>query len=166
MANWSFAVSGAGITVAASNPLTLVFINPTATGTGIRVLRAWCSQAGSSLTSQNLGIEFVTQVTAFPTLTGATPAKLQRQNPNAAAIVSGTAGAAGTAGINASAEGGGTKTVVWGDAFNNINGWVYQPTPKNCIEVPAGSSSGLGLVLQTTAGTVAGWNFGIEYEEI
>jgi len=165
MANWSFAVSGAGITVASSNPVTLVFINPPST-VGIRVLRAWCSQAGSALTSQNLSIEFATQVTAFPTLTSATPAKLQRQNPNASAITGGTAGAAGTAGINASAEGAGTKTQVFADAFNNINGWVYQPTPKNCIEVPAGSASGLGLVLLTTAGTTSGWNFGVEFEEI
>ena len=165
MANWSFAVSGSGITVAASNPLTLVFINP-GSSVGIRVLRAWCSQAGSSLTSQNLGIQFSTQVTAFPTLTSATPAKLQRQNPNASTIAGGTAGAAGTSGINASAEGAGAKTVVWADAFNNINGWVYMPTPKNVIEVPAGSSSGLGLVLTTTAGTTSGWNFGVGFEEI
>src|ERR1700761_4233852 len=163
MARWTFAVSGENITITGSN--TLVFINPPASSVGVRILRAWCSQHGTA-TSQQIGIKHVTQVTAFPTLTSATPAKLQRQNPNASAIVGGTAGAAGTCGINASVEGAGTKTTIFADAFNNLNGYLWVPAPADVIEIPTGSASGYGLVLLTPPTPASNWDFGVEYEEI
>jgi hypothetical protein len=164
MADRVFAVSGENITIVGTN--TLVFINPSAApSVGIRILRAWCSQHGTA-TSQQIGIKHVTQVTAFPTLVSATPAKLKRQDPTAAIITGATTGAAGTAGINASAEGAGTKTTILADAFNNLNGYLWVPTPKEVIEVPAGSTSGYGLVLLTTPTTLTGWDFGVHYEEL
>jgi hypothetical protein len=109
--------------------------------------------------------QVVTQVTAFPTLTSATPAKLKRNDP-VSAITGGTAGAAGTCGINASAEGAGAKTVVFEEAFNNINGWLWEPPPWGTIIMPASSSSGLGLYFPAAPGTLTGWTFSMYFREL
>ncbi len=157
-----FDVSGENITITGSN--TLVFINPPAApGVSIRILRAWASQHGTA-TSQQIGIKHVTQVTAFPTLTSATP-RPKALHDAASAITGGTAGAAGTCGINASAEGAGTKTTRFSDAFNNLNGYLWVPTPAEVIELSCGSASGYGLVLLTTPTTLTGWDFGVTFQE-
>lgn len=167
MATRSFSVSGDNITVAASSPLTLVFLNPSAAPSmGVRILRAWIGQTGVTTTAMQR-VTIVSQVTAFPTLTAATPRPLQHQDPTAAILTGGTAGAAGTCGINASAEGAGTKTIKISTAFNVVNSpWEWVPTPQEVIEAGAGSASGLGLVLNSTAATTSGWSFGINYQEI
>jgi hypothetical protein len=154
-----FTVAGKNLTVVAN--ATLVFINP-ATNSGLEILRAWISQNGTS-TTQQLGCQLSTQVTAFPTLVSATPSGHEGQT---AIIVGGTAGAAGTSGVNASAEGAGAKTVIVPDNFNNLNGWLYVPVPEERILVPAGASYGLGLVLIGTPTTLTGWSFGITYRQI
>src|ERR1043166_3942519 len=105
---------------------TLVFINP-GTTMSLEILRAWASQSGTT-TSAQVRIALARQVTAFPTLTSATPRALKDRDP-ASAITGGTAGAAGTCGVNASAEGAGAKTILVPDAFNNLNGWLWVPTP-------------------------------------
>lgn len=107
----------------------------------------------------------MTQVTAFPTLTTKTPAKLKLGDP-ASGIVGGTAGAAGTAGINASAEGAGAKTVIWEDVFNQLSGWLWIPTPEERIALGAGSASGFGLHLPVAAVPLTNWAFGVLYREI
>lgn len=166
MSSRTYTVAGKNLTIIAG-PVTLVFINPSAS-VGIRLLRAWVGQRGSPA-SQNLGIQLSTQVTAFPTLVGATPAShhIGPGTPPISAIVSGTAGAAGTSGVNASAEGAGAKTVILPDSFNVLNGWLYVPTPVDePIELAAGVSSGLGLVLDGTALTLTGFSFGITFAEI
>jgi len=159
-----FSVGGQNITLAGA--VTAVFINPPAApSVGIRLLRAWAQQAGNA-TSAQTRIQLVTQVTAFPTLTSATPAKMMRHDPNVAVITGGTAGAAGTAGINASAEGAGTKTVINEYSFNNLNGFEWLPTAKEVIELAAGMASGLGLYFPAAPGILTGWGFGLTYEEI
>lgn len=166
MASRTYTLSGKNLTIIAG-PVTLAFINPSA-NVGIRLLRAWCSQRGSQA-SQNLNIQLSTQVTAFPTLVGATPAShhVGPGTPPISAIVSGTAGAAGTCGVNASAEGAGAKTIILPDAFNVLNGWLYVPTPNDePIELAAGIASGLGLVLDGTALTLTGWTWGLTFAEL
>ncbi len=159
-----FTVSMSNVTIVGAT--TLVFINPAAGGYGgFRVLRAWCGQSGS-VTQENLQVALVSQVTAFPTLTSATPQKTKRADPNAAVITGGTAGAAGTAGTNASAEGAGTKTIVHPDTFNNVIGWIYVPSPAEAYEFPAGSASGLGLYLPVAPTSKVNWSAGITYAEI
>jgi len=162
MARWTYTVGGENITITGSN--TLVGIMPPASGVGIRILKAWASQYGTA-TSQQVGIKHVTQVTAFPSVTSATPAKEQTQNPNASVITGAATIAAGKCGINASAENGGAKTTIFADSFNNLNGYFWNPGPVGAIELPAGSSSSYGLVLLSTPSTLTGWTFGIEYEE-
>lgn len=157
-----YTVSGAGITVA-NAVVTLVFINPSTT-VGIRVTRAWVSQSGSTTSAQQR-VQLNTQVTAFPTLTSATPAKHSLGDPTSG-IAGGTAGAAGTCGINASAEGAGAKTVLLSDTFNVLNGWLYVPTPNEVIELNAGAASGFGLHLPVAAGTLTNWQFGVTFQEI
>ena len=157
-----YAVSDAGVTIAGAT--TLVFINPIAApNVNLEFLRAWVGQSANATSAQQR-VELETQVTAFPTLTSATPAKLKRASA-VSVIIGGTAGAAGTAGTNASAEGGGSKTSVWEDAFNVLNGWLWVPTPSETIVMPAGSTSGLGLFLPVAPATLTNWAFGMVYGE-
>jgi hypothetical protein len=99
-------------------------------------------------------------------LTSATPVKLKPADPNASVITGGTAGAAGTAGVNASAEGAGTKTTVLEDAFNVLNGWLHVPTPPESRIMPAGSTSGQGLFFPVAPSTLTNWAFGLIFREV
>lgn len=159
-----FDVTGGGITLA-NQAVTLVFINPPAApNVNIRVLRFWIGQSANATSAQQR-VQIVSQVTAFPTLTAATPRSTNLADPNASVITGGTAGAAGTAGINASAEGAGTKTVRKEYAFNVLNGWEWVPTIKEPVEFPAGLASGLGMFLPVAPATLTNWSFGITFEE-
>lgn len=158
-----FAVSGENLTVAGAT--TLVFINPAAApNVNLEIMRCWIGQSANATSAQQR-VQLETQVSAFPTLTSATPAKLKRAGA-ASVITGGTAGAAGTAGVNASAEGAGAKTSIIGDAFNVLNGWLWVPTPREMIVMPAGSTSGFGLFLPTAPATLTGWTFGVSYAEV
>ena len=157
-----YTVTGANITVA-NQAVTLVFINPSTT-VGIEILRCWVSQAANATSAQQR-VQLNTQVTAFPTLTSATPAKSKQGDP-ASGITGGTAGAAGTCGINASAEGAGTKTVIVPDSFNVLNGWLWVATPRETIILGANTSSGFGLHFPAAPATLTGWSFGVTYAEV
>jgi len=91
-------------------------------------MRLWASQRGSATSAQQR-VQVEMQASAFPMLVSATPKKLKPSDPNASVITGGATGAAGTSGINASAEGGGTKTVPWGDNFNVLNGYLWVAAP-------------------------------------
>lgn len=158
-----FVVGGENLTVAGAT--TLVFINPAAApNVNLEIMRCWVGQSANATSAQQR-IQLETQVTAFPTLTSATPAKLKRASA-VSVITGGTAGAAGTAGVNASAEGAGAKTSIFGDAFNVLNGWLWVPTPRECIVMPAGSASGFGLFFPAAPATLTGWTFGVNYAEV
>lgn len=157
-----YVVSVGGITVA-NQAVTLVFINP-GTGQSIEILRCWVSQSANATSAQQR-VQLVTQVTAFPTLTSTTPGRLKLSDP-VSVIAGGTAGAAGTSGTNASAEGAGTKTVLINDAFNVLNGWLWVPTPPETIVMNAGASSGFGLHLPVAPATLTNWSFGVVYREL
>ena len=159
-----YSVGGDGLTLA-NQAVTLVFINPpAAVAPNLYILRMWASQQGSATSAQQR-IEAETQVTAFPTLVSATPRHLKRSDTVASLIVGGTAGAAGTCGINASAEGAGSKTVMFGDNFNVLNGYLWVPTPREVIELAAGDSSGFGLYLPAAAASLTNWACGINFGE-
>lgn len=157
-----YVLSGSNITVA-NQPVTLAFLNPGANAS-LEILRAWVSQS-SSTTSAQQRVQLNTQVSAFPTLVSATPSKLKQSDPSSS-ITGGTTGAAGTCGINASAEGAGAKTILLPDVFNILSGWLWVPTPEERIILNAGSSSGLGLHLPAAPTALTGWNFGIVYREL
>lgn len=157
-----YSISAGGVTVAGAT--TLVFINPPAApNINIAMLRYWVGQSANATSAQQR-IQLETQVTVFPTLTGATPSKIKFAEA-VSIIVSGTAGAAGTAGTNASAEGAGAKTAVHDDTFNVLNGWLYVPTPDEIRVMPAGAASGQGLFFPVAPTTLTNWAFGQTYGE-
>jgi hypothetical protein len=158
-----FAISAGGVTVAGAT--TMIFVNPPAApNMNIAFRRFWVGQSANATSAQQR-VQLETQVTAFPTLTAATPAKLKHADPNASVITGGTAGAAGTAGTNASAEGAGAKTARMDDAFNVLNGWLYVPTPAELLILPAGFASGLGLFFPVAPATLTNWAFGLHFSE-
>lgn len=160
-----FSVGGDGLTLA-NAAVTLVFVNPAAApNSALEFLRMWASQQGSASSAQQR-IQVETQVTAFPTLVSATPRSLKHGDATASIITGGTAGAAGTSGINASAEGAGGKTVKFGDNFNVLNGYLWVPTPQEKINMPAGSVSGLGLFLPAAAASLSNWAAGMNFAEV
>lgn len=157
-----YVVKGSNITVV-NAICTLIIINPVA-GTVIEIIRAWVSQHANATSAQQR-IHLGTKATAFGTYTAATPEKIKTGDP-ASGITGGTAGAAGTAGINASAEGGGTLTEKIPDAFNVLNGWLWIPTPNETIMVRAADSLAFVMHFPAAPTTLTGWNFGVVYREL
>ena len=160
-----YVISSGGITLA-NAAVTLVFINPKTTGPAstIEIVRCWVGQSANATSAQQR-VQLVTQVTAFPTLTSFTPKKTKIGDP-ASEITGGTAGAAGTCGINASAEGAGAKTIIWEDAFNVLNGWLWMPQEIERIQLRVGELSGFGFHFPVAAATLTNWAFGLVYREI
>lgn len=159
-----YSVGGGGLTLA-NAVVTLVFINPAAAVSPmLNILRMWASQQGSATSAQQR-IQAETQVTAFPTLVSATPRHLRRSDTVASLITGNTTGAAGTCGINASAEGAGSKTVMFEDNFNILNGYLWVPTPREVIELTAGDASGFGLYLPAAAASLTNWACGMNFGE-
>ena len=156
-----YTVSGSNITLA-NQAVTLVWLNPSSS-VGFQILRCWASQKGTTSEAQ-IAVQLNTQVTGFPTVVSATPAKHKLGDPTAN-MTGNTNGAAGTCGINASAEGAGAKTVILPDVFSNLNGWLYIPTEAEQQEIGANAASGFGLHLPAAPGTLTGWYFGITYAE-
>lgn len=157
----TYTVAGANLTLA-NQAVSLVFVN-VGTTTSIEFLRMWASQSSSNNTAQQR-VQIDTQVSAFPTLTSQTPAKNWLLDP-ASQIVGGSAGAAGTAGVNASAEGAGAKTILYPDAFSIVNGWLWVPTPPETYTLNAGAASGMGLHFPAAPGSLGNWNAGVVYRE-
>lgn len=162
----SYSVSMTNQTVTTGGTLALVFVNPAASPSAdLSFLRGWMGQSGTS-TSQQLNVKLMSKVTAFPTLTSTTPSKFSNITGVASVIVGGAAGAAGTAGTNATVVGAGAETLLVGDAFNNLNGYLWVATPKELIRANAGAASGIGISLLTTPSSLASWNAGLIYEEL
>lgn len=157
-----FTLSGDNITLS-NQATTLAFLMPGATAS-IEILRAWVSQSGSTVSAQQR-VQLVTQTGGMPTITAKTPSKLKLADP-ASLISGGTTGAAGVSGIAASAEGAGSKSVIWSDAFNVLSGWLWVPTPAETILLNAGATSSFGLYLPTAPASLTGWSFGIVFREI
>lgn len=159
-----YSVVMANQTIIASGDLVIIHTDSTlaTAGSNIRILRAWCSQ-NETETSEQLGIQLALQASAFGTYTSATP-RPHFVGGKISGIVGGTTGAEGTAGVDASANAAGTKTEIVYDGFNNLNGWLWVPTPEERIIVPPDTAIVLAMV--GTASTLTGWNAGITYEEI
>lgn len=144
--------------------ITLAAVRPP-TDRCVKLVRAWLGQNGTA-TSKNLAISIGTKGSAYPTLTSFTPKKIDGLSP-ASAIVGGTGLAAGTAGINASAEGAGTFTSIVSDVFNNLNGWLWVSGPREIIRIPASSTDGLVMKFleAPSVGYQDGWYGGLIFEE-
>lgn len=166
MADRTYSVTGDNQTVVAAPQL--VFLNPAAGGAGVpgfEVLRAWVSQRANATSTQQ-GVRLGSKITAFPTLVSATPAKVGGLGLGASALVGGTTGAAGSAGINSSANGAGTEIGEYPDNFNVLNGWLYVATPPETMMFMPGGTSGFFHQFTSTPGTLTGWSWGVIYREV
>lgn len=145
---------------------TLVIIHTDSTlatgGSNIRILRAWIGNQATE-TSDQLGVILGLKASAFGTYTSTTPTP-HFIGGRVSGIAGGTTGAEGTAGTDASAEGAGTVTPIVYDGFNNLNGWLWVPTPEERIVLPADTAIILKVV--GTPATLTNWSAGITYEEL
>jgi len=128
----------------------------------IQLLRAWVSQVGTQ-TSQQIGILIGQKASAFGTYTSTTPSPHFVGGP-ASGLSGSTSAAAASAGTDASAEGGGTVTDIIDDSFNNLNGWLWVPTPEERIIVPTDTAVILKIIGTPT--TLTGWSAGITFLEL
>jgi hypothetical protein len=164
-----FSLGFDGLTLA-NQAVTLVFLSPAIASTAvpnIQILRMWASQQGSATSAQQR-VQAETQVSAFPTLVSATPRHLKMGDATASIIAGGTGGLPGTGGINASAEGAGAKTVMFGDNFNVLNGYLWVATPREVIDLGSFQVStigGFGLFLPAAASSLGNWAAGINFSE-
>ena len=144
---------------------TLVIIHAASSwgtaGCLLEIVRCTISQ-NETETSQQLGAILARKVSAFGTYTSTTPTP-HIVGAAASGITGGTAGAAATAGTDASAEGAGTVTTIHAEGFNNLNGYVWIPTPEERIWV--GPDQAFILKLRGTPTTLTGWNATVTYLE-
>ena len=157
-----YSVSVGGITPTAA-ACTLAFINP-GVSRSLAFLRAWIGQSVNATSAQQR-VQLNTQVTAFPTLTSTAPVPHQLSDA-ASVIAGGTGGAAGTSGTNASAEGAGAKTIIYHDAYNVLNGWLWVPTPKDLIVLNASAASGFGLHVPVAITPAGAHSWGVTFEQL
>ncbi len=158
-------------TVAMSNQTivadaTLVIIRAaTAIGTRasiLEILRCEAAQHGTA-TSQQLGMILGQKASAFGTYTSTTPAPAVIGGA-ASGISGSTSGAAAGAGTDASAEGAGTVTNTIHTAFNNLNGFLWVPTPDERIIV--GPDLAFIMKLVGTPTTLTNWDAYVTFREI
>lgn len=161
----AYSVSFTNVTATTGGVMAMTFINPAASPScSLKMIRCWMGQSGTA-TSAQLNVKLIDKATAFPTLTSATPKPLHNTG-RTSAITGGTAGAAGTAGTNASVQGAGTETLIIGDVFNNLNGYLWVPQINDPILFDAGSSVGFGMVLATTPSVLTNWSGGTNFDEV
>lgn len=155
-----------GVTLA-NQAVTLLYfqVMTAAPVVAVEPRRVEISQSSGS-TSVQQRVQFVTQVSTFPTLTSQAPLKMKASDP-VSLLTGGTAGAAGTSGINASAEGAGSKTVLMPTAFNQLNGFLWVATPDDTyIETPQATPHGFGVHFPTAPSNLTLWNAFMIIKEI
>jgi hypothetical protein len=127
----------------------------------LEVVRCTISQ-NETETSNQLGAILARKVSAFGTYTSTTPTP-HVLGAAASGIAGGTAGAAATAGTDASAEGAGTVTTIHAEGFNNLNGWLWVPTPEERVLI--GPDQAVIVKIRGTPSTLTGWNATLTYLE-
>jgi hypothetical protein len=143
---------------------TLVAIRPSAS-VALRILKMEVDQHANATSAQCV-LRWGRKGAALGTYVSATPSKIADADP-ASAISGGTAGAAGTVGVNASAEGAGSVSVLReGVAFNSLSGFLWLPRPDEVIVCQAGSATPFVLQFQAAPGTLTGWNWNLQFEEV
>jgi hypothetical protein len=151
-------------TIAADATLVIIHTDSTlgTRASTIEILRAWANQQASEVSDQ-LGILLGLKASAFGTYTSTTPTPHFVNGP-ASAIAGGTAGAEATAGTDATAEGAGTVTPIIYEGFNNLNGYLWVPTPEERLIVPTDTAVILKLV--GTPAALGNWSAGITFREL
>lgn len=128
----------------------------------LEILRITVSQEATE-TSEQLGVRWGLKAAAFGTFTAATPAP-HLVGTVASAITGSTTNAASSAGVDASANGAGTLTVLHEEGFNNLNGYLWVPVPEERILL--GPDLSFVVQMNGTATTLASWNATLTFREI
>jgi hypothetical protein len=128
----------------------------------LEILRCEAAQHGTA-TSQNLGMILGQKASAFGTYTSSTPSP-HALGGTASGISGSTSGAAAGAGTDASVEGAGTVTNILHTAFNNLNGFLWVPTPEERIFVLPDTAFILKLVGTPT--TLTNWDAYVTFREV
>lgn len=131
-------------------------------GFTLEVLRCSVSQVETE-TAQQLGIILARKQSAFGTYSSATPTP-HAIGGIASGITGATDGSAGTAGTDASAEGGGTVTAFYDEGFDNRNGWLWVPTEAERPIITNGEA--MIVKLRGTPATLTGWSAVLTYREL
>jgi hypothetical protein len=144
---------------------TLIILHAAASwgtaGCLLEVARITVSQNAVEVSEQN-GVIIARKVTAFGTYTSTTPTP-HIIGAAASGIAGGTTGAAATCGTDASAEGAGTVTAIHTEGFNNLNGYLWVPTPDETIFL--GPDQAVIVKIRGTPATLTGWNATLTYLE-
>lgn len=146
---------------------TVAYLRPSSTQ-GFELVEARLGFSANATAAQ-CRVQIVAQpVSGSPSgFTSKTPVPLDRSLTQASALTGGTSMGAGTSGVQAgsSVESGGTRVVLVADAFHHLTGWLWVPTPKNRIILPAGSTEVLALYIPQAAGTLTGWSGSLTFAE-
>ena len=137
-----------------------------AAGSNIGIRRIEIGQSGTT-TAQQIRLALSTRDTAGTlTTTSNTPKMLSPVGGPVSGLVGNTSviGGVGRIGTNSSADSGGTYTDHYYTNFNNLNGWLYIPTPAELLDVPP--SVVWCVRLLTTPTTTTGWTISVTYEEL
>lgn len=162
MANRVYTINGVNQTVAGAT--TLVGIRA-GTTCALEILRIWANQYQSGSPAGSMcRIQVGYQAAVLPTVVAATPQKTVETDP-VSQIAGGTALAAGTCGINASAEGAGTKTAKWDEGFHNFNGYLWTPSKDESLVIAPGGSSSFYVYFPVAPSILTGWDFGVTFKE-
>lgn len=163
-----YTINGENMTLGTGNVLAAIRTAADAVTAGglLAIRRIEISQSGST-TSAQLRAEIFTRDTAGTlTMTSVTPQPINPLGGPASAIAGNVAPAAAAArcGINSSADSGGTYTQRRAFNFNNLNGYLYIPTPEELIIVPPATVFGVRFL--AAPGTTTGWTIALDFEEL
>lgn len=134
-------------------------------GSLLAIKRIEINQSGSTTSAMIRGEVATRDTVGTLTMTAVTPSNLVLGGP-ASGLSGNTApvGAAARIGINSSADSGGTYTQRRPFNFNNLNGYLWVPTPEERKIVPPDSVFILRLL--AAPATLTGWTWSVEFEEI
>jgi len=159
-----YTISMQGVTIIANGELITMRAATAFTSRGslLEVLRMKASQR-SATTSAQLGMRWGLKASAFGTFTAATPVPAIL-GAAASALTGSTSNAASSAGVNASANGGGTLTVMDQEEFNNLTGFLWIPTPEERIII--GPDQTFVMQLQGTPSALTLWTASLMFREL
>jgi hypothetical protein len=161
---YRYALPGENLTLGTGSVLAAVQSDAAGNqGSILRLLRVEVSQNGTPTAAQvRLAISLRNTLGTL-TVTAATPQNLALGGP-ASGVVGGTNPlTVGTCGVNSSADTGGTYTDKWPVNPNNVNGWLWLPTPEERILVPP--STLVCVRFLAAPGTLTGWTVTVVWDE-
>jgi hypothetical protein len=160
-----YTVGGENFTISTGKPLLVISSAASGAGSQLAIHRIEVGQNGTVTSAQIRAA--LSRRTAGSTVTatnGLTPKPLTPLGGPASGIASGTAAAAGTAGGPVTTDTTPTYVDDYVMNFNNLNGWLYVPTPPEEHVIPPSTV----WVFRTLAdpATLTGWTIMVTFEEV